>query len=212
MELHEIVVLAAFASLVIELVVFPIPSEASTYQLFLRDAPRSSDEDRLSRARERRNLAKFLRYFLPTATGVVLFLTPLALVFQPQLRDWLWPVRPLETTAVLTAGMSAIVFGRTITMLATLQLRRAQRGDSGLAARGLFKHSRNPGLVGMYSFYLGLALVFPCWVLFVGFFPYVFNMHRRVLMEESHLGHTLGGGYAAYLRAVPRYLPLGPLR
>ena len=212
MELHELIVLLAYASLVLELVVFPIPSEASTYQLFMRDAPRSPEEDRLSRARQRRKRWKLLRYFLPTACGVVLFLIPLGLIRFPEAREWLFPITALETESVLTLGMAAIVLGRAVTLMATLQLRRAQRMDTGLAARGLFKHSRNPGLVGMYAFYLGISLVYPCWLLLLGFFPYVFNMHRRVLMEESHLGHALGSDYAAYRQAVPRYLPLGPLR
>lgn len=212
MEPHELVVLLAFVSLVVELTVFPIPSEASTYQLFLRDAPREPEEDRLSRARERNALGKLLLYFLPTAAGVVLFLIPLVLLVKPEVREWLYPVVPLETPLVAAIGALTIVAGRAITMAATLQLRAAQRRDTGLAARGLFTFSRNPGLVGMYAFFLGLALVYPCWVLFVGFVPYVFNMHRRVLMEESHLGYTLGSDYGAYLRAVPRYLPLGPLR
>jgi len=64
----------------------------------------------------------------------------------------------------------------------------------------------------MYLFYLGLVIMFPCWVLLLGFAPYVINMHRRVLMEESHLGSSLGDAYLAYCSAVPRYLPLVPRR
>ena len=67
MELHELIVLLAYASLVLELVVFPIPSEASTYQLFMREAPRSPEEDRLSRARERRK--RWVKEMVLSATG-----------------------------------------------------------------------------------------------------------------------------------------------
>ena len=65
---------------------------------------------------------------------------------------------------------------------------------------------RNPGLVGMYAFYLGLCFLFPCVVLFVGLAPYVWNMHARVLMEESHLGSRFGAAYESYTARVPRYL------
>jgi protein-S-isoprenylcysteine O-methyltransferase Ste14 len=64
----------------------------------------------------------------------------------------------------------------------------------------------------MFLFYLGCALLFPCWVLLCGFIPYVINMHGRVLMEESHLQRSLGSDYDTYHLKVPRYLPLGPLR
>ena len=55
----------------------------------------------------------------------------------------------------------------------------------------------------MYAFYLGLCFLFPCVVLFVGLVPYVWNMHTRVLMEESHLGSRFGVPYASYVLAVP---------
>jgi len=212
MEIHELLVLLAYASLFLELVVFPVPSEASTYQLFVGEAPRSGEEDRLSRARERPKLGKLLRYFFPTATVVLLFLIPLVRIGFPAIRDWLLPVRPLETRSVLVLGLLAVVLGRAISFSAALQLRRVRRRGSGLAVGGLFAYSRNPVLVGMYTFYLGISLVYPCWVLFLGFLPYVWNMHRRVLMEESHLGHRLGSDYSAYRRAVPRYLLRSPLR
>jgi protein-S-isoprenylcysteine O-methyltransferase Ste14 len=59
----------------------------------------------------------------------------------------------------------------------------------------------------MYAFYLGNCLVSPCVVLFVGFLPYVANMHARVRMEESHLERIWGDGFRDYASRVPRYLP-----
>ena len=212
MEFHELVVLLSYASLLLELVVFPVPSEASTYQLLTREAPRAPEQDRLSRARERPRSWKLLGYFLPTATVVVLFLIPLVWIAFPATRDWFFPLRSLENDGVRLLGMAVIVLGRAIAFLAALQLRQVQSAGSGLAARGLFNHSRNPILIGMYTFYLGLFLVSPCWVLLLGFFPYVINMHRRVLMEESHLSHSFGEDYTAYRRSVPRYLLRNSLR
>jgi protein-S-isoprenylcysteine O-methyltransferase Ste14 len=177
-------VLVAYASLLLELVVFPIPSEASTYQLLFEaeDSRGESAGSALGAARRRSVGAKLLFYFLPTALGVVLFLIPLAAAFRPDLVDHLVPVEALRLEAVAWAGAALVVLGRLLTFSSVLQL-RAQKRSQALSARGLF----------------------------VGFFPYAINMHRRVLMEESHLARSLGPEYRVYLERVPRYLPLGAL-
>jgi protein-S-isoprenylcysteine O-methyltransferase Ste14 len=206
-----ILVLVAYASLLLELVVFPIPSEASTYQLFFetRDEPAADPGDSLAAARGRSWPSKLLRYFLPTALGVVLFLIPPVAALFPDVLEHLLPIPALHADAALAAGALLVVAGRTVTFTSVLQLRRRHERLAEFAAGGLFRHSRNPGLVGMYAFYLGNCLLFPTVVLFAGFVPYVLNMHQRVRMEESRLARRLGADYEAYLARVPRYLPLG---
>ncbi len=210
MDVAQIVILIAYGSLLLELVVFPIPSEASTYQIFFEAAPdgrSTSEADALERARERAPWVKFVRFFLPTALGVLLFLVPPVAAFWPELTRYLGPLTGLETPGMRSTGLFVILLGRAITFTSVLQLRRHKEID--LASLGWFRFSRNPGLVGMYVFYLGNCLAFPCLALFVGFFPYVLNMHTRVLMEESHLSRRLGSPYRDYLRRVPRYLFVG---
>ena len=138
-----------------------------------------------------------------------MFLIPLAAVMVPEILDHLLPVEVLRNPIAQILGGSLVIFGRTLTFYSVLQLRKSQSSDV-LSAKGLFTLSRNPGLVGMYIFYIGNALLFPCVVLFVGFFPYILNMHRRVLMEENHLTQRIGTNYRAYLARVPRYVPLFP--
>ncbi len=222
MDVSDFVVLAAYGTLILELVVFPIPSEASTYQLFFkaegdgndghRDATASSEgpgadprsSDALSQARSRSALIKFVRFFLPTAFGVLLFLIPLVALPWPKILDFLGP---LPNWRIPVLGITLVVAGRLLTFLSVLQLRPSKKGGAGITRpRGFFAFSRNPGLVGMYSFYLGICFLFPCILLFLGFFPYVLNMHQRVLMEESYLLETLGSGYREYFDRVPRYL------
>ena len=79
--------------------------------------------------------------------------------------------------------------GQAVTFVSVLQLRR-HKIQSELQHSGLFRWSRNPGLVGMYVFYLGLCFLFPCVVLFVGLIPYVWNMHTRVLYGGESPGRT----------------------
>ena len=199
--------LAAYLSLVLEMTVFAIPSEASTLQILgKREAATGGN---LARARAQRLLSKVWRYFLPTAVGVLLFVLPLCVAIFPALRDY--ALCPLDTgSSGLVVGLSMVMLGRFITFTAVVQLRRRlHRGTHTLQQHGVFRFSRNPILLGMYLFYLGNAVWLPSPLLWVGFLLYAGNMHRRVLMEEGYLRNRFGEAYGSYLAEVPRYVGLG---
>ncbi len=196
--------LAAYLSLILEMTVFAIPSEASTLQLMTGETAVGSQ--RLASARRRTVAAKLLRYLLPTAIGVTLFLLPLAVACWPAVRPWTLVVAAESRTGVV-AGLALILAGRLLTFTAVLHLRRRLRGgEHRLQRGGIFGVSRNPILVGMYLFYLGNCLWLPTPLLWAGFVLYVINMHRRVLMEEGFLEARFGADYIGYRSAVPRYV------
>ena len=196
----DALVLAAYASLLVELTVFPIPSEASTWQITTaRPAARGTDE--LELARGRSFAQKLLRYFVPTATCVLLWLVPLAVICVPSLADPLWCTR---VEGLVVPGVLLVVVGRTITFLSVLQLRAQRRTGGG--PRWLFRRSRNPGLVGMFTCYAGLCCLFGSPLLWLGLPLYVANMHGRVRMEEAHLAARLGAAWRDYAARVPRYV------
>lgn len=206
MNAVDAVVLAAYATLVIEMTCFPIPSEASTWQLLVRRPGDGDDE--LARARRRPPAHKVLLYLLPTALGIGFFLVPLACVVFADLRRY---GEARRAVALTVAGLALIVLGRLVTFTSVLQLRASRRaGDR--PPRGLFGRSRNPGLVGMFTLYAGLCLVCAIPWLWLGLPLYVANMHRRVRLEEAHLSAQLGAAWAEYAARVPRYLPLPGLR
>lgn len=198
----EIVVLAAYATLVVELVVFPIPSEASTWQLLAADGPKDAPAaDALQRARARSPLRKLLTLFLPTALGVVLWLLPLACMFVPGVAA---AVRCAPLAVLHVPGLLLVVLGRAVTFGSVLQLRAQRR--RGAAPGWLFRRSRNPGLVGMFACYAGLCCLFGSPLLWLGLPLYLGNMHGRVRMEEAHLAARLGAAWTDYAARVPRYL------
>jgi protein-S-isoprenylcysteine O-methyltransferase Ste14 len=203
----SVVVLAAYASLALELSVFAVPSEASTRQL-VASSPSDEPDGDLDAARGRSKIEKLLRFGLPTVLGVALFLVPIVLVFLPERIEYVWPISALQTTWLPWLGVGLIVAGRGLTLRAAMRLRRrsAQQVTRQLEFDGVFRFTRNPILVGMYLFYLGNCCVFPCVVLVAGLAPYVLYMHARVRMEEGYLARELGEPYEAYLRRVPRYL------
>lgn len=206
MNAADVLVLLAYSSLVVELVLFPIPSEASTWQLLA--APVGDGSDALARARRRALATKVLLFVLPTAIGIAMFLLPLAcIVFAPVRRELADLAGPVTTAT----GLVFVVAGRALTLVSVLQL-RAQRRRPAFAPAGLFAWSRNPGLIGMYAFYIGLCLVAGVSLMWIVLPLYLHNMHQRVAIEEAHLHARLGDAWGGYCARVPRYLPLPGLR
>lgn len=202
MNAVDAVVLLAYASLVVELTLFPIPSEASTWQLLGATAPTggAGTDDALQAARGRSVAQKLLRYALPTTLGVALWLLPLACILAPGVAA---AVGALPVAWLVGPGVALVALGRAITFVSVLQL-RAQRRRVGQG--WLFRRSRNPGLVGMFACYLGLCCLFPSPLLWLGLPLYVGNMHARVRFEEAHLLARHGAAWSTYAARVPRYI------
>jgi SAM-dependent methyltransferase len=196
----DVIVLLAYASMLVEMTVFPVPSEASTWQLLACE--RVAGEGALARATRASLWRKVLWFFVPTAIGVLLFLVPLCCILWPAARAALvTPVSP----ALVGLGLCFVVAGRITTFRATLQLRAQQRAGGG-PPQGLFRWSRNPGLCGMYVLYIGLCLASGVPWLWLGLPLYVGNMHQRVLIEESSLQALHGAVWHDYAARVPRYV------
>jgi len=209
LDLPAILLLLGYASLVLDLLVFSVPSEASTLQLFTGASRQDgvSCEEALGQARARGPLMKVAAYLLPTGIGVVCFMVPPVAVFVPDLREYLAPFSLPAEAVWRWSGAFLVVAGRGLTVASAIQIRRATRSDP-LRNSGLFGWSRNPGLVGMYGSYVGATMMTPCLALVAGFFLYVWNMGRRVRMEEGFLRLKVGPEYDDYLASVPRFLRL----
>lgn len=77
-----------------------------------------------------------------------------------------------------------------------------------LVVRGVYRHVRNPMIVGVFCILLGEAVFFGslpllCWF---GFFLLV-NMIYIPLKEEPGLAKRFGDDYLLYKRNVPRWIP-----
>lgn len=207
MNLPALWLWAGYASLAFELLLLAVPSEASTFQLLRRTDGVTSPA--LLAVRARPKWYRLLAWAAPTVLGVALFCVPLVATIVPELLRPLGALPALQVPWVTVLGLALLTAGRALALWAVLVLRPAR--GTGLAVvriapHGPFAFSRNPGLVGMFAFYVGASLVTPCVALAVGFALYGWNMHRRVLLEEDALLHRLGPAYASYLRRVPRYL------
>ncbi len=211
----EIVVIFAYISLIAELLLFPVPSIASCYSI-MRESKNQpgtvSYKEHHFDVYRASIIRKFLLYIVPTIFCVALFLIPPVLIAFPALTDFFSPVETLNSNMIHTSGIILIIGGRFVTLYSVFCIRRSFKGFlkplpvNGIVSRGVFRFSRNPGLVGMFVFYGGLFLLFPNLVMAVGFFLYFINMHNRVLMEESFLRENFGDAFLKYMGVVRRYI------
>jgi len=207
----NIIILLAYVSLVIELVFFPVPSVASTFQLVNNKSYSENQKESKGEIGAVKNWNVVKKLFLlifPAFINVLLFMTPLILLYN---RDWLTKLFPMMESSwiLIIAALALIVLGRMMTFSSVLQIRKEnqQKGNSfKLHQKAWFRFSRNPGLVGMYLFFLGLLLIFPSMILLFGFIFYVCYMHYKVLLEEDFLSKQFGSDYINYLEKSRRYV------
>ena len=123
MDAKAVLILIGFGSLLVELLRFPVPSEASVYQLMLETDDDIDGGTRVAQARERSPVRKLVAYLLPTAIGVGLFLIPIVAAFWRPVIDYLVPLHGLDTIWSLWLGAGLVLTGRALTFASTLQLR-----------------------------------------------------------------------------------------
>lgn len=203
-----VLVLCGYVSLLLELTLLHVPSVASSRRIL-----RASNE--LAHGYS----AKYQRFFgWPLAVRLVAFGVPLLVVYAvfayPLLVVWRgadllgdYVFQPFVVTDL--TGAALIVGGRAVALAAVVTIRRdnEQSGNSfRLHTAGPFRWSRNPGLLGMYAFVLGLWLTAPSAAMLLGIVLYVLYMHLKVCMEEDFLVRKFGNSYLAYRLRTGRYL------
>lgn len=213
-ELSFIILLLVYATIIYEIVVLPVPSVASTYQLFyvdrVEDAVKTSPQGSLlQRVRQLSTPSKCILLFIPTAISVINYCFPLCLYFLPETL--------LQTVMLLSIksfwgdilGLVLIVLGRSLALSSVVKIRaqNSQKNDDfELKTGGLFGFSRNPILLGMYLTYWGIFFILPNIVSLIGFFIYAANMHFRILLEEDFLTHLFGEKFIRYRDNTRRYI------
>jgi protein-S-isoprenylcysteine O-methyltransferase Ste14 len=200
--------LAAYASLLVELTVLHVPSVASSLRLW---SPHPSQvavySPKYRRLFLRGRAAKLLLLAAPLLVIYAVYLYPLVVIFggADPLGDYLFaPTIVTNIVAILL-----MLCGRAMAMAAALTIRRRndQTGDSfRLHTGGVFRWSRNPGLIGMYSFVLGLWVAAPSASMLAGILLYWVYMDFKVRMEEDFLNNKFGATYAEYRLRTRRYI------
>ena len=214
LELSFIILLVVYATIIYEIAVLPVPSVASTYQLFFveraDDAVKTSPPGSLlQRIRGLSNTNKLILLFVPTAISVVNYCFPITLHFLPESLLQAVMLPSIKSFWGDLLGLVLIIAGRSLALLSVVNIRAQnsqQNDDFDLKTAGLFGFSRNPILVGMYLTYWGIFFILPNIVTLIGFFIYAANMHFRILLEEDFLSHLFGEKFIEYRNHTRRYI------
>lgn len=175
-----------YLSFAIDLLIWPIPSEASTSSLISRE----------------RDLATFksIKAMLLLLFSLIFYLSPLFL----SIKQFFVAEAFLSPTLVVLLGLSLAVLGRFVSLKAS-QVLRNNHGVS-MVSTSVFKWSRNPITLGMHITIFGLIVCYNSFILYLGFIAYVVNLHGKIKIEENHLAMKFGEEYLKYIKKTPRYL------
>ena len=205
MNVDIVLIILVYLSILIELTILHVPSVASTYQLFYY-SDTTQDGPLMKHVKSWSTLQKSLVLFVPTAISICLYLLPLLFVFYPDSKSW-FGVRSIAFSFQVL-GWIVVFSGRFMALFSVLQIRKANpqtNNEFSLKTAGWFSFSRNPILIGMYITYIGWLILFPNWVMTIGFIIYFTNMHFRILLEEDFLSEKFGDQFRNYLKQTRRY-------
>jgi len=190
------IVLLTYGSLLLELLVFPVPSVASTHELT---------------GQSRESPLKRLGHGLRALIVGLFFFLPFFLVVIPDLARVSLPITGEPHPGLVLSGLLLIVFGRALSLGTAIVMRRGQklfRGtEPGVLITGhVFRFSRNPIVIGLLLMYIGLTLIAPHLLLLLGIPVIAVHLHDKVRREEKHLETVYGGAYREYCKQTRRYV------
>lgn len=191
-------------SLFIELFHYSIPSVVSTKQLLY---PNSSSTDYFSD-----HVKKFFNWSLQKK--IVVFVIPMLFIYVLHGLPLYVLYKMIFSDMVLThahfvvyIGIFLVIIGRIIShfYLNSIKKIKAKTYDSFIIS-GLYKFSRNPGLLGLYTSFFGFLLIEPSPLFIICFIIYIIHMHYKIIMEEDYLTNKHGEAYKDYLNETRRYI------
>jgi protein-S-isoprenylcysteine O-methyltransferase Ste14 len=82
------------------------------------------------------------------------------------------------------------------------------KAKTGLVTRGIYRHIRNPVVLGTILLVLGTFLIAPSLLAFVALVVNVIGYEMKVRAEEEYLRRMHSAEYGAYCARTGRYFPL----
>ncbi len=204
----EVVFIIGYLTLALELLFFHVPSVANTQNFFRKNKHYNTGQNKFIRDIQNWPFPKkIILLAIPAVMVQLYFLLPF-LYFLPEFHDNLLLLFTPNTTTDFV-GLICIVCGRLLTFGSMLYLRKENRqtGDSfTLHTGGIFRYTRNPGLDGMFLFFIGLSLLFPSILMWLGLIFYIYYMVFRVRIEEAFLQDLFKDEFINYQKQTNRFL------
>lgn len=178
----NILVIAYYISLVIELIFLAVPSEVSNRNL----------------ATSNPNQKNTLLIIFSTI-GIIGFILPLIFAFI----DY----SVTKELCIVSLSILLIIAGRIITFLGTIKIRSHLLSKSdGILSSGIFSISRNPIALGLNISLVGFNVLFLLAPLAIVSLIFIASMHLKILKEEKHLLLTYNNEFKSYQEKTRRYL------
>lgn len=181
---NNLFVILIYLSFVIDFLIIPIPSEASTKSLIESNQPKGLSRVSLMAI----FLLNLLFYLFPLLSSVFQLISQAA---------------PIVTSRWIYLGAIITFLGRVFSIVGGVVLRKK---TGNVVSNSIFKWSRNPIALGMHMTLLGLIVFTGHWFLLIGLAFCIWNIHSKIKIEEQHLISKFGIQYTDYMHKTPRYL------
>jgi len=198
------IIILFYISLFVELFFYSIPSVVSTKQL-LNPKPDST-----------RYFSEHIKTFFnwPLTKKLLVFVVPMLFIYilhaLPLYSLYDLIVNEIafgDSYFIIYLGIALVIIGRIISHFYLFNIKKIKtKTFDGFIVNGLFKITRNPGLLGLYISFLGFFLIQPSTLFFVCLVIYIIHMHYKIKMEEDYLTNKHGANYKSYLQKTRRYL------
>lgn len=197
-----------YLSLLVELIFFHVPSVANTQNFFKKNNNYEVDESEyITKIYKWTMWKKIMILAVPFFFINIYFLLPF-LYFFPNLHESKWLVFETNNWLIII-GTFCVIAGRLITFGSMLYMRKENKqiqNSFKLHVSGIFNYSRNPGLDGMFLFFIGFGILFPSFLIWGGLILYFFYMRFRVKIEEEFLKKLFKEEYLDYITRTKRFL------
>jgi len=182
----NILLIIFYLSLLAELIWFSVPSPASTLQL-------------------QKKANQSFYWLLFSTLGLMAFLLPLFYLISSFFNIDIFKI--CSSKFILTLGAFLIITGRIITFVGGLQIKdHIKQKRLFILDVGLFKFSRHPIALGLMIALVGLNFILPSIIMLVLSVLFIFDLHRKVLIEEKFLFYQYAEAYENYCKKTNRYL------
>ena len=127
--------------------------------------------------------------------------------------DFIYPSPSMPLWLQLGSGIAFVVAGVLLIRSSMQSIDQAgttynpYAASTALVTSGIYRHTRNPGYLGLAVIQIGLAMMIDSpWIVVTTIVAVVITSQFVIKLEEEKLGHTFGQEYQDYVSMVRRWI------
>ncbi len=198
-------IIFGYFSLFIELFFFHLPSTSNTQFLLKLKPIQNNTTVLLNKIQHFNQMQRIFLLVIPHLIIIVGSIYPLVMIVLQYFTKSFLIQQP---SIIIFIGLFCIIVGRILTFYSMLFLRRklALSANNLLIKTNIFSYSRNPGLDGMFLFFIGIGFLINQYYVWLYLVYYFFYMNFKVNIEEEYLYLQFDETYIQYKLQTPKYL------